>query len=240
MSKLSEFLTNIANAIRNKKGTTEPINAQNFASEIEGIKGNTLKNLLDYLKVIDNLFSRMSNIFDLTGYIDYDDTSNVTSMNGTFYYCYNLVELPPLDTRNVTNMTSIVQSCSKLRKICQLNLINVTKADHMFYDCPKLEDVTLLNIKINLQVSSGSSYGHLLTLESLLGLCQECVNVNSSRTLTVGTTNMTKLSNVYVKLTNEPEEDETLPKLPMVQCDSTDEGAMLIKDYMALKSWNLA
>ena len=38
MSKLSEFLTNIANAIRNLKGTTEPINAQNFANEINDMK----------------------------------------------------------------------------------------------------------------------------------------------------------------------------------------------------------
>ena len=40
MSKLSEFLTNIANAIRNLKGTTEPINAQNFATEINKLLKN--------------------------------------------------------------------------------------------------------------------------------------------------------------------------------------------------------
>lgn len=36
--QITPFLTNIANAIRTKKGTTEPINAQNFASEIESIE----------------------------------------------------------------------------------------------------------------------------------------------------------------------------------------------------------
>ena len=88
-------------------------------------------------------------------------------------------------------------------------------------------------IKICLDVANGH-------MTQLLDLCQECVNVNTSRKLTVGTTNMNKLANVYVKLTNEPEEDETLPKIPMVQCESTDEGAMLIKDYMLLKNWSLA
>ena len=34
---LTEFLTGIADAIREKKGTTDPINAQNFASEIAAI-----------------------------------------------------------------------------------------------------------------------------------------------------------------------------------------------------------
>lgn len=36
---LNDFLTNIANAIREKKGTTEKINAQNFANEILSIEG---------------------------------------------------------------------------------------------------------------------------------------------------------------------------------------------------------
>lgn len=38
-SKLKTYLTTIANAIREKKGTTEPINASNFASEILSIQG---------------------------------------------------------------------------------------------------------------------------------------------------------------------------------------------------------
>jgi len=38
---LTEFLTNIANAIRNKKGTTDLIPAQNFADEINNLSGCT-------------------------------------------------------------------------------------------------------------------------------------------------------------------------------------------------------
>jgi hypothetical protein len=39
--ELAPFLTNIANAIRTKKGTTAQINAQDFASEIESIEGGS-------------------------------------------------------------------------------------------------------------------------------------------------------------------------------------------------------
>ena len=294
MSKLSEFLTSIANAIRNLKGTTEPINAQNFANEINSMKealddtnatpedikeGKTayvkgqkvegtyknptsLKSLLEYSKSFS--FYGNENIIDLTSYIAYEDTSNVTSMSFMFSGCINLTTIPLLDTSKVTSMFSMFNDCRKLTTIplldtskvismysmfsgCinlttipLLDISNVLDMGYMFNDCRKLTNLTLLNIKRNLQVGSGSSWGYLLTLESLLGLCQECVNVNSSRTLTVGTTNKNKLSNIYVKLTGEPEEDETLPKIPMVQCESTDEGAMLIKDYMSLKNWNLA
>lgn len=40
ITQLKPFLQSIANAIRTKKGTTETINAQNFASEIENIESS--------------------------------------------------------------------------------------------------------------------------------------------------------------------------------------------------------
>ena len=45
MSTLESYLTTIADAIREKKGTTEPINASNFASEILSIQGGASLNL---------------------------------------------------------------------------------------------------------------------------------------------------------------------------------------------------
>ena len=37
-NNLSDYLLDIANAIREKKGTTEPINAQDFSAEIASIE----------------------------------------------------------------------------------------------------------------------------------------------------------------------------------------------------------
>lgn len=228
-----------------------------------GSSENTLKKLLDYTKSCYQMFYGNKNITDLTGCIGYNDTSNVTNMGGMFNGCTNLQSVPLFDTSNVTDMNRMFQNCNALKSSIDFNTSKVTNFTYMFYNdysletikldfksatsatvpfytCNKLINLTILNIKINLTVGSGTSYGHLLTLESLLGLCQECVNVNSSKTLTVGSENITKLSNVYVKLTGEAEEDETLPKLPMVQCESTDDGAMTISDYMSLKNWSLA
>ena len=110
----------------------------------------------------------------------------------------------------------------------------------MFFNCKALKNITLFNIRINLTIGSGTEYGHLLTLDSLINTCKECINVGSARKLTIGTANLEKLSTVYVRLTDEPEEDESNPKLPMEVCESTDEGAMLISAYMTLKNWSLA
>ena len=63
--------------------------------------------------------------------------------------------------------------------------------------------------------------------------------MGSSRTLTVGSANLEKLTNIYVKLTDEPN-NNLHSKLPMIQCESTDEGAMTITEYMAQKGWVLA
>lgn len=168
------------------------------------------------------------------------NANNLQSCNSAFYYCESIEEISLQDTSKVTRMNSFFGRCKNLKTVELLDMRSVTSASSMFLNCTNLTNLTLKNIKVNLIIGSGTSYGHLLTLESLLNTCQECINVNASRTLTMGTANLEKLASVYVKLTNAPEEDATLPKLPMVQCESGDEGAMSVTDYMALKNWTLA
>ena len=201
---------------------------------------STFKKIIDHAKSMSYMFSENTNNTDFRGLIQYSDTENATSMYRAFYNNFNLKYIPPMNTSNVTNFADAFRSDYSIETIALLDCRNASSFFNTFYGCNGLKNLTMLNIKVNLQVGSGSSYGRLLTLESLIGLCQQCVNVNTSRTLTVGTANLEKLANVYVKLTNEPEEDETLPKIPMVQCESTDEGAMLISEYMKLKNWTLA
>ena len=202
---------------------------------------STLKKLLDYTRSCYYFFHRNEIISDLTGYIDYNDTSNVTIMQGMFFSCTKLQTIPPLNTSKVETMHQMCYRCKVLKTVSLLDLSKVTQTYDMFNGCEKLTNITVLNIKVNLQVGSGTSYGHLLTLESLIGLCQQCINVNASMTLTVGTANMTKLANVYVKFTDSSQTtiDVNAKGENMVQCESTDEGAMTISDYMALKQWVL-
>lgn len=48
---LSDFVTDIADAIRAKKGTNEPINAQDFSSEIASIEGGGGGSAMEYWSV---------------------------------------------------------------------------------------------------------------------------------------------------------------------------------------------
>lgn len=132
--------------------------------------------------------------------------------------------------------------------IGEINLLNATKVPSMFYDCTNLTSLTLKNIKVSLQIGSGTSWGHLLTLESLLNTIKELhTNTGTSTlTLTMGSANTAKLADVYVKLIDITDEmraeDEYIDnKAPFEVCESTDEDAMLITEYVTnVKNWQLA
>ena len=121
---------------------------------------------------------------------------------------------------------------------------SLSYVNNVFYGCTNLTNLKIFKICNKLQISDGSTWGHLLTLESLLHTIQELVTGEAlnliGNILTIGSANLEKLTNVYVKLTNEPEEDENYPILPFEVCESTDEGAMTINEYVTLKGWEIA
>lgn len=222
--------------------------------------------LFDTSKVI-NMDYMFSSCYSLTT-IPLFDTSKVTNMNGMFNFCVSLTTIPLFDTSKVmyaanmfanceflttiplfdtselTYAFAMFSRCLSLATVPLLDTRNVTNMGSMFNNCTSLTECWLRNIKCNLQVGSGTSYGHLLTIESLLHLIKECRDTGSMKTLTIGTTNLEKLANTYVKvidITDEMRAEDDLidEKLPFEVCESTDEGAMLITDYVLEKNWQL-
>ena len=172
------------------------------------------------------------------------DTSNVVYMGRMFYSCTSLTTIPQLDTSNVVDMGSMFQNCSKLTTISQLDIGNVTNASEMFKNCSKLTNCRLKNIKVSLRVGSGTTYGHLLTVDSLLFMIGELVKANNFHSFYVGSANLTKLSNIYVRtidITDAMRAEDALidQKLPFEVCTSSDSGAKLVSDYVRLKNWYL-
>ena len=172
------------------------------------------------------------------------DTSSVTDMNSMFDSCTSLTTIPQLDTSSVTNMSYMFFNCTSLTTISQLDISSVTDMSNMLYGCSKLKDCYLRNIKENIQLSNGSSYGCLLTLDSLLYIIKELRISRDPRTLTIGSKNIEKINNIYIKLktiTDEMRaEDRWInEKFPFEVCESTDEGAIYIYDYCSEKNWQI-
>ena len=169
---LSDFLTDVANSIRTKTGTTEQINAQDFSYKILSIQtdggGTTLKNLLDAKKTCYYLFNgyggtsagdfiqpndtenvvNMMNMFYGCSYLisaPQLNTSNVVTMKEMFHYCTALTTIPLLDTSKVTDMSEMFSDCKKLTTIPQFDTSNVTTMAGMFNGCTKLTTIPQLN-----------------------------------------------------------------------------------------------
>lgn len=176
------------------------------------------------------------------------DSTKVTAVDSMFYQCKALTDVPLFDTSKATNFASFFAQCESLKVIPAFDLRSspiYSAFSSIVWRCYALTECWFRNIKHNIQVSDGSSWGHLLTVESLLHLCKECRMSTQARALTMGTANLAKLEGIYVKLidiTDEMRAEDDLidEKHPFAQCESTDEGAMTIQDYMATKKWSLA
>lgn len=172
------------------------------------------------------------------------DISKCTSTTYMFHSCKKLTHVPVYDTKNVTNVTYMFVGCSALTTVPAFDLRSATSLGS-FLETSSQKGVSLTDIRVrNISSNFTCSYCTSVTQDSLIHLIYELRDVGSSKTFTMGTTNLAKISNVYVKLvpiTSEMRAEDDLidEKLPFVVCDSTDSGAMLITDYASSKNWVL-
>ena len=69
------------------------------------------------------------------------NTSRVTSMQGTFYACYNLREFPTLNLSSVTTTYAMFSTCINLRRVGSLNMPVNTNMAFMFINCYTLQEI---------------------------------------------------------------------------------------------------
>ena len=169
VDSLGHFLTDVADAIREKKGTSDTIQASEFDTEITNLPSGgsshawsaigyngepkSFQEMFDYSKEIYDNWD--NTIIDLKRKFVGDkklvwfplvDTSNVTNMNYTFNNCTSLKEIPQFDTSNVTNMSGMFQQCELLENVPQFDTSKVTNMRDMFNLCKKLTDTSIDNI----------------------------------------------------------------------------------------------
>ena len=133
-----------------------------------------------------NMFYRCENLTT----IPLLDTSNVTNMYGMFQTCRKLTTIPQLNTSNVTNMSNMFSGCVNLTSIPQLNTSNVTNMNEMFNTCNNLEEIHMTGMKTSFNISSSTKF----TESALVEILNNLATVTSTKRLTMGSTNLAKLT----------------------------------------------
>ena len=205
---LGNFLTDVAIAIRNKKGTTGTIVASNFDTEIESIEtgGGTAEPIFTGHYDTEGLRqigwtdeeieyynqngvqwnSSEDNYFKLTQTeLAGDDSKNTRflpkSSTITHFNSYNkLLAIPNIETSSVTNMDSMFSHCYSLTMMPQLDTGNVTNMNNMFYDCYSLKTITQLDTV------------NVTNMDNMFSSCRSLTTIPQ-----LNTGNVTRMNNMF-------------------------------------------
>lgn len=202
-NNLTNFLTDVASAIKTKTGDSSLIPASQFDTKIANISTGHLDNT-EYQEANDDLDDILEgstptkiyppdwseigysetpqNILDDFNYSkDIKDNwdSSVTNLSNKFSSDTQLVYMPLVDTSNATNINSMFNSCSNLKIVPLLNISNVTDMRYAFQSCGKLEIIPVLNTSSVTKFTNAFSNCTNLTETSLNNLLQMLINATS-------------------------------------------------------------
>lgn len=143
---LPHFLTDVADAIRNKKGTSETINTSNFDTEIESIPSGDVD---DYFYT--EVYYQTPSVTAPTGikFIkecpDLTISNNTTTLINAFNGMMFAEKLPKvICTNSITSMENMFQGCSKVVTLDLTGLVtsNVTTMKKMFNGMSSMHSIT--------------------------------------------------------------------------------------------------
>ena len=141
---------------------------------------------------IGGMFTSCSSLtsLDVSGW----DTSSVTDMYGTFSGCSSLtsLDLSGWNTSKVGTMYSMFSNCSSLTSLDLSSFVtsNEVNSGDMFANCYELTKIEWVNWKLGVKLSDSTK----LTAECLKDLLTNLATVTTKPTLTLGSTNLAKLS----------------------------------------------
>lgn len=118
------------------------------------------------------------------------DTSKVTTMKYMFQSCFKLTTVPQLNTSNVKDMSYMFQSCSRLTTVPQLDVSNVTNMNNIFANCSSLKSILMTGMKVSFSISASTQFEE----SDLVTILNNLATVTSTKTLTMGSTNLAKLT----------------------------------------------
>lgn len=167
LNKLLETKEAIKTAIKAKNvavADSEPFSS--FPSKIESIStgGGTgldwsvigydeqpqsLTDGFNYAKQIYNNWNNNTTIFysgDINlMFFPLVDTSNVKSLNNSFFGCSSLISMPLINTSNVISFDKAFYNCSSLKGVPLLDMTSATTLKESFYGCSSLKSIPLFD-----------------------------------------------------------------------------------------------
>lgn len=138
---------------------------------------------------VTNVTSMFYDCYALTA-IPQFDTSKVKNMSYMFYECVKLNTIPRLDTSNVVNTSLMFYRCMNLTTVPQLDMSKVTDTNGMFGYCSNIESIHMTGMKVSFSISDSTRF----TRGALVEILNNLATVTTSPTLTMGSTNLAKLT----------------------------------------------
>lgn len=157
---------------------------------------------LTQVNLLNNTFSSCSSLTSVT--FPEGSLTLVTGMGSTFQRCRSLsfISFPEGSLREVKSMGSTFSGCTSLLSIYfpEGALTQATQIIFAFSGCTSLKDLTIYNLpNINL-TNTGFTYCTSLTLQSLQNILNALPVTTSSYKCTLGTTNLSKLSEEQIAI----------------------------------------
>ena len=140
---LTDFLTDVADAIREKKGTAEKINPQDFSSEIASIQGGG-----GDIWGFDEIGITPQNANTIVDAINYTKELKEKIANGQklFSSDYRLVYFPDVDFKQIAgDGMNVFSSCSSLFYLPLFDAVNFTRLQGTFNNCYALQELHIRN-----------------------------------------------------------------------------------------------